>query len=706
MANASPIVASDGALAVGERGSSSNLLVASVADRNPHSVIARALGALARVSASPRLRAARARRALRIGLDVAIVAGSLALAFTVRYESLDPRAWGELFLATLPAALVVRLGLLHAAGLGVASWRAFATRDGERLGLAIGAGSLAMLAVRLAAPTLAVPIGVIGLEGLFTLLGCWLIRSLARATEEAAIAAATRTARRTTRALLVGADRDGRIAADALASSPGGEYEVVGFVDDASDRQRERIAGVPVLGTLADVADVVQRTAADVVILAMPRASREARRRAVESCRSAGVPLRTVPAYWELLGGKLEVAAIRQVRIEDLLGREVVTTSPEAALRLSDAYRGKRILVTGAGGSIGSELCRQLAGLEPAELVMLEYSENNLFDIDAEIRPRLGDAAVAALVDIRDAAALGRLFARRRPQVVFHAAAYKHVPMMEAHASDAVANNVRGTRMVVEAAQAHGAERFVLVSTDKAVNPTNVMGATKRTGEMIVQSRARTGSTKMCCVRFGNVLGSRGSVLHTFRRQIEAGGPVTVTHPDMTRFFMTIPEAVRLVMQAGSAADSGEIFVLDMGDPVRIVDMAKQMIELSANADADVGIEFCGLRPGEKLYEELAHAADDLQPSGIVGVNVVRPSAQAKPTIMPWLERLEAAALQRDDAQVRRLLALGTGYKPTGALAEADLGGIVDGHDAAANESDATAPTAISAVVGPAKRAS
>lgn len=630
-----------------------------------------------------------------------MVTSSLALAFAVRYETLDPGAWGLLFAAALPVALGVRLGLLHAAGLGVASWRAFATRDGERLGLAIGGGSLAMLAVRLGFPAIEVPLGVIGLEGLFTLLGCWLLRLLARATEEAATASPMPAQRRTTRALLVGADRDGRLAAEALDASPGGEYEVVGFVDDAIDRQGRRIAGVPVLGTLADVADVVQRTAADVVILAMPRASREARRHAVECCRDAGVPLRTVPAYWELLGGKLEVAGIRQVRIEDLLGREVVTTSPEAALLLSGAYRGKRILVTGAGGSIGSELVRQLAALEPAELVMLEYSENNLFDIDAEIRPRLGDAAVAALVDIRDTSALDRLFAKRRPQVVFHAAAYKHVPMMEAHASDAVANNVRGTRMVVEAAQNHGAERFVLISTDKAVNPTNVMGATKRTGEMIVQSRARSGSTKMCCVRFGNVLGSRGSVLHTFRRQIEAGGPVTVTHPDMTRFFMTIPEAVRLVMQAGSAGDAGEIFVLDMGDPVRIVDMAKQMIELSGNADADIGIEFCGLRPGEKLYEELAHAADDLQPSGIAGVNVVRPSAQAKPTIMPWLEGLEAAALQRDDAQVRRLLALGTGYKPTGALAEADLGvaiadeGMVAANGAAPSTTETPATPAV-----------
>ncbi len=621
-------------------------------------------GLLRLLAPSRSLRDAPRRRIVRSVLDVAVITAGLVLAFALRFESLAPSSWQSMFLAMWIPVLAVRFAVGRLMLLQTSSWRLFALRDTERLAAAIAIGSATMLMVRLFWPAWGVPIGVIGLEGLFTLLGCWGVRATVRALDEIHVRDGQVHTARLAKALLVGADRDGRVAAEALAANPSAGYVVVGFVDDAADRHGLRIAGVPVLGSIDDVAEIARRVEAEVLILAMPQASRRARRDVVERCRHAGLPLRTVPAYWELLGGKLEVSKIRQVKIEDLLGRDVVVPNRARDAGLLAAYRGKRILVTGAGGSIGSELCRQLAAFGPAKLVLLEYSENNLFDIDAEIRPVLGVRTVTALVDIRDEGGLDRLFARHRPEIVFHAAAYKHVPMMESHPPAAVGNNVRGTRLVVEASQKHGAERFVLVSTDKAVNPTNVMGATKRAGEMIVQSRVRHGSTRMCCVRFGNVLGSRGSVLHTFQRQIDAGGPVTVTHPDITRFFMTIPEAVRLVLQAGTAGQGGEIFVLDMGEPVRIADMAAQMIELSGHGEDGIAVEYCGLRPGEKLYEELAHDGEDLLPSGIDGINVVKPSTLDAPTILPWVRGLEVAAEQRDAAAVRQLLAHGTGYRP------------------------------------------
>jgi FlaA1/EpsC-like NDP-sugar epimerase len=638
-------------------------------------------------------RSARTRYLLRVGIDLGAIVVALCSAFVVRFETLPPAPWtGQLLLAIVPV-VALRVAIARAFGIHRMSWRLHGLRETERLAAAIAVGSATMLIARLLWPNLAIPVGVIALEGMFTLGMQWGVRALARAHDEALARAIAPVADRTVRALLVGAGRDGRLAGEQLRASPQSGYEVVGFLDDAPERQGQYIAGIPVLGRIDDAATVAARTGAEALVLTMPAASRAHRRDVVERCRSLGLSLRTVPAYWELLSGRAEVAKIREVKIEDLLGREVVGNDRTAQRDVVAAFRGKRVLVTGAGGSIGSELCRQIAALEPAALILFEYGENNLFDIDAEIRPRLGDRTVTALADIRDAVAVQRLFAKHRPEVVFHAAAYKHVPMMESHPTAAVDNNVRGTRNIVDAAHAHGVGRFVFVSTDKAVNPTNVMGATKRAAEMIVQAKARASGTKMCCVRFGNVLGSRGSVLHTFRRQIEAGGPVTVTHPEMTRFFMTIPEAVRLVMQAGAAGRGGEVFLLDMGEPVRIADMAAQMIRLAGH-EGEVALEFVGLRPGEKLYEELIHDGEAVRPSEIEGINIVTPDTLDAPTILPWVARLEAAADRRDGAGVRRLLAHGTGYRPgLGPVVvdddpidvDLDLEVVADMNDAVAN---------------------
>jgi len=355
----------------------------------------------------------------------------------------------------------------------------------------------------------------------------------------------------------------------------------------------------------------------ELAVIAMPGQPHRVRRRAVDLCRSAGLPAMTVPSYEDLVSGKVTVSQLRRVELDDLLGRDPVELDTAG---LQDWLSGRTVLVTGAGGSIGAELCRQILRFAPARLVAFELSELALYSIEQEFGTRSGSTDLAYVIgDVKSAGRVDSVFATYRPTVVFHAAAYKHVPLMEDdNAWQAVLNNALGTRRVAEAAVRHGVEKFVLVSTDKAVNPTNVMGTTKRLAELLCQPLS-TERTRLVAVRFGNVLGSGGSVIPKFRRQIAAGGPVTVTHPEMRRYFMSIPEAAQLVLQAGLMGRGGEIFVLDMGEPVKIVDLARDLIRLSGLTETDVRIEFTGLRPGEKLYEELlaAKAADQPDPQWV-----------------------------------------------------------------------------------------
>ncbi len=414
----------------------------------------------------------------------------------------------------------------------------------------------------------------------------------------------------TARALIVGAGRAGELLIRDLRRH--GPFLPVGLVDDAPGKQGHEVQGVRVRGRLDDIAKLVRAYDVDIVLIAMPSASRQTMDRVVQVCNEVKVPCRTLPSLTELADGRVEVSRLRPVTVEDLLGRDPVVLDSRA---ISDFLRGKRVLVTGGGGSIGAELCRQISRHDPALLVIMDNSEYNLYSIDHELAA-LAPALVftSALGNVQDANAVEALFAQVKPEVIFHAAAYKHVPIVEENVAEGIRNNIFGTRVVADAALRHGVDKFVLISTDKTVNPTNVMGTTKRVAELYCQALNRDAGTHFITTRFGNVLASNGSVVPLFERQIAAGGPVTVTDPDITRYFMTIHEAASLILQAGAIGRGGEIFVLDMGEPVRIRDLAEKLIQLSGlRPHQDIQIVYTGLRPGEKMHEELFYTREELK---------------------------------------------------------------------------------------------
>lgn len=417
------------------------------------------------------------------------------------------------------------------------------------------------------------------------------------------------------RVLIAGAGAAGEIVVRELRANPDLEMEPVGFVDDDVQKQGMRLAGLPVVGTLGRIPAAIEELGVTDILIAMPRAPGPVVREVVRAAFDAGVRTQIVPGLFEIISERVSVTAIREVQIEDLLRREVIQTDMELVQRLASR---RTVLVTGGGGSIGSEMCRQLAALNPERLLVLGHGENPIFDITEELaRLDVKCQVVPVIADVRDGRRVDSVFAEHRPFAVFHAAAHKHVPLMEGNVIESITNNVFGTRNLVNAAIAYGTQHFVLISTDKAVRPTNVMGATKRVAEFVVHNAAIKHNKNFVSVRFGNVLGSQGSVVPTFARQIKAGGPLTVTHPDMRRYFMTIPEAVQLVLQAGALGICGELFMLDMGEPVRVFDLARDMIRLSGLREGvDIQIEFSGIRPGEKLYEEMFFSHEVTEPTG------------------------------------------------------------------------------------------
>jgi len=414
------------------------------------------------------------------------------------------------------------------------------------------------------------------------------------------------------RFLIVGAGNAGEALLREIHRMPVAEYEVIGFIDDEPAKQGINIHGIPVLGTVAQLPKICKERNIEEIAIAMPSTSPAELRRVVQVCTGTKIRFRTVPSITDIASGKFTVSQIRDVDINDLLGREVV----QLDLDLIEAYvRDKTILVTGAGGSIGSEMCRQVCNFEPKLLMLVEQAENPLFYVEQELHSEFPDITMKAIIcDITDRIRVEEVFEKYKPEVVIHAAAHKHVPLMELNPGEAIKNNVVGTQAVADAADKCGTTNFVMISTDKAVNPTSIMGSSKRIAEMYIQDLSRTSQTHFVTVRFGNVLGSEGSVVPIFKKQIAEGGPVTVTHPEMKRYFMTIPEASQLVLQAATMGKGGEIFVLDMGEPVKIVDLARELITLSGfRPGEDIELVFTGSRPGEKLFEELSIKGEDMQ---------------------------------------------------------------------------------------------
>ncbi len=530
-------------------------------------------------------------------------------------------------------------------------WRFSGFGEIQRLLLACAAAGTVSAAVVMGLGLSKVPRAVLALHPVVTLMGLAVVRIVYRMTYEHARNRIAGRDGEVKRAIVLGAGEAARLLLAGLHQQG---WVVLGLLDDDRSKLGARINGVPVLGPLQALADKAVHAGATHVVVAMPAATPAQRRRAFDLAAATGLPVLTVPSADELRTGQSRVERLRDIEPEDLLGREPVVLD-EAGI--AQTLQGKCVLVTGAGGSIGSELCRQVARFRPARLVLYELSEFNLYTIEQELGESHPAMELVRLIgDVKDLAHLRHTCATWRPQVVFHAAAYKHVPLMEdLNAAAALRNNTLGTYHAALAAAEAGAERFVLISTDKAVNPTNVMGATKRAAEMVISSlAAQHPGTKFVAVRFGNVLGSSGSVIPKFKEQIAKGGPVTVTHPEIIRYFMTIPAAARLILQAAAIGQSGQLLVLDMGEPVKIVDLARDLIRLSGHTLEEIPIVFSGLRPGEKLYEELLADEDDTLPTAVPRLRVARLARQSvEPReLSSWTELASVA----DDTSVRTRL--------------------------------------------------
>jgi FlaA1/EpsC-like NDP-sugar epimerase len=549
------------------------------------------------------------RRTLILGIHVGLWAFALVSAFLLRFEFTIPSR----YLPSLWAWVGVLVGARVVAGFVFGTfhgmWRYTGASDLVGLFKATTVSSMAFVAFIALARFDEFPRSIIFIEWMLAMALVGGLRFGIRKLRELAGEIRTRQGKRQ-RVLIIGAGDAGEMLLRELLKSHASRYTPVGFLDDDPKKRFGRIHGLKVFGAIDKVAETVAKNEIDEIVIAMPSANGRQMRRVLELCQPVKATVRTIPGVDQLIDGKVSLSQVREVAIEDLLGREPVTLDDDL---IGASIRDRSVLVSGAGGSIGSELCRQIARYQPSSLILVEQAENNLFEIHRELLKHFPNLAlVPCIADVTDATRIDAIFAAHKPHVVFHAAAHKHVPMMEWNPGEAVKNNVGGTRLLAEMADKHSAQRFVMISTDKAVNPTSVMGATKRVAEMFVQALAARSTTKFVTVRFGNVLGSAGSVIPIFKAQIARGGPVSVTHPEMRRYFMTIPEASQLVLQAGAMGEGGEIFVLDMGEPVKIVDLARDLIRLSGfTPGIDIQIEYTGTRPGEKLFEELSVSSEN-----------------------------------------------------------------------------------------------
>jgi FlaA1/EpsC-like NDP-sugar epimerase len=518
----------------------------------------------------------------------------------------------------------------------------------------IYAGTLFLSYVVIAHGAGHVPLSLILLDSIICFLLSCGVRFATRAYRENYFPRISSCAGSEKRVLIVGAGYAGQMIVREMRTNRSLSMSIAGYIDDDPTKQRQRFQGLPVLGTQAELSRICRKYTIDEIIIAIPSATGKQVRAIVERCLETRVKFKTLPSVGALIDDKLTVQQIKDVDMEDLLGREPVRTDVKIIGRY---LTGKRIMITGAAGSIGSEICRQVSRFQPALLILLDNAETPLFFLERELRERFPELPVLiSLGDVRARIQMTSIFDDTRPEVVFHAAAYKHVPMMEVNQEAAVHNNIRGTKIVADAAHYYGVKHFVMISTDKAVNPTNVMGASKRAAELYVQNLSKCSRTNFVTVRFGNVLGSNGSVIPIFQEQIRKGGPLTVTHPEVIRYFMTIPEATQLVLQAGAMGKGGEIFLLDMGEPVKILSLAEQMIRLSGlRPYEDIDIVFTGLRPGEKLYEELLLDGEGIQPTDHEKIMVARAEFRDFKILSQQIEDLYKATMLLD---MRKLLAI------------------------------------------------
>ncbi len=550
-------------------------------------------------------------RAGQLAVDAALVALAYWLAFIFRFDGNIPKAFERLLIASLVPVVIVKLAVFAFARLYQRWWRFTSIRDLQVILTAVLVATLVVTVLLTQfkfGTARRAPIGVLGFDAIATL---FLVGGARIATRS--IFERPGLVPRGREVLICGAGSAANLLLREMTTNRSLGYSPVGLIDDDERKRRVRVQGIRVVGARADLRRILNETQVDEVIIAMPSAPGRVRQEIVDICRKAGVPVKTLPSLAEMISEQVAVRQLREVRVEDVLGREPVRVDMAKVARY---LNGKSVLVTGAGGSIGRELCRQLVAVGPRRLVMVDHAENNLFEIDLELRDRGQSNLVPVIADCRDEVVMRRVFTEHRPEIVFHAAAYKHVPMMELNPMQAVANNALATALLARLAEQFRVDRFCLISTDKAVEPKTIMGASKAIAERVIESRSGHSRTRFAAVRFGNVLGSSGSVLPIFQRQIAAGGPVTVTHAEMTRYFMTIPEAVQLVIEATGIAEGGDIFVLDMGEAVRIIDLAQNMIRLSGREPGrDIRIEVVGIRPGEKLHEELFNVDEQLTPT-------------------------------------------------------------------------------------------
>jgi FlaA1/EpsC-like NDP-sugar epimerase len=597
---------------------------------------------------------------MQLLLDFAVLIGAFYLAYLLRFDfSIPDREFGAA-ISQLPLIVFIQAVALYLSGVYKFIWRYVGLLELKRFAAAALWSTIPLLLLRIGlSETLQqfrIPLSIIIADTFLSFGGVLALRVVRREIYERHRQGGSKRISTSRRAvLLIGAGRAGVLTVNEIHGRGGIDLEVKGFIDDDRNKKGSVINGIKVLGTTDDLPRLVRELYIDHVIISISQATRRQFRRILDICEQTPVKVRVIPSLHEILQGNVKVSRIRDVQIEDLLGRAPITLDEDS---LREFLTDRTILVTGAGGSIGSELVRQVAHFGPAGILLVERAEFALFNIEREIRASFPEMKISALVaDINDETRMRAIFAGHRPDVVFHAAAHKHVPMMELNCGEAVKNNVLGTSLVGELAGEYGVEAFVLISTDKAVRPKSVMGATKRAAELVIQNLNLRYQTRYVAVRFGNVIGSTGSVIPIFREQICKGGPVTVTHPDMVRYFMTIPEASQLVLQAGAMGSGGEIFILDMGEPMKILDLAKETIRLSGlRPYEDIDIVFTGIRSGEKLYEELQMTGEELTKTHHPKIYIGKIVGSPPDVVKHALDRMAAVARNGWERELRRVL--------------------------------------------------